>query len=400
MKIHKISWFDEFECMGGECPQTCCKGWLIPLDEEDAARFKRERGRLSLELFMATRAYTSNRMNLGSGECRFHTPEGLCKLQIQKGHDFIPWACRSFPRFYRNYGNFEERYLDLSCIAAAKMFVKNVDNLCLAEDEDEPATRLCTTNDDREFMDALLKIRREMCGMGAVTEESKISSLVASQETKRTDFMASISDFMNAVYTYSCRLQDTYARGGTYEDLPAFAEYVKQCTAGEQDKYLPEDERISFPLPVEILKDFVETALYNFGQRRTGPELYTLLSDALKITDKYRRDPAGFTDMVSEFLEKNEQTETVLRSYMSYYLYQYFLGAYETYSFRKITALGVIHTNMLFLMMMTAASGTSLIVRPDGKLLEDDFAYIIAIYNRKAFFNETIEDSMYGIFER
>ena len=134
----------------------------------------------------------------------------------------------------------------------------------------EPATRLCTTNDDREFMDALLKIRREMCGMGAVTEESKISSLVASQETKRTDFMASISDFMNAVYTYSCRLQDTYARGGTYEDLPAFAEYVKQCAAGEQDKYLPVDDRVSFPLPVEILKEFVERDLCYHDRIRRG----------------------------------------------------------------------------------------------------------------------------------
>lgn len=381
MRIRKISWFDEFKCMGGECPQTCCKGWLIPLDEEDEARFKRERGRLSLELFMATRAYTRNRMNLGSGECRFHTSEGLCKLQLQKGHDFIPWACRSFPRFYRNYGEFEERYLDLSCIAAAELFVKNAGSLRLVEDEDEPATRLCTTNDDREYMDALLKIRREMCRSACETTDTSADSLTA-------------------MYTYACMLQDTYANGGTYEDLPGFSDYMKECANGGSEMCQPANDRISFPLPLTILKEFVQTAIDNFGQRKTGPKLYALLTDALKMIENYMKEPLSFADRVGEFLKNNEKLSMILHAYMSYYLYQYFLGAYETYSFRKITALGIIHTNMVLLLMMTAASGSLSVLSPAGEPGENDFAYIIAIYNRKAFFNETIEDSMYEILSR
>ncbi len=353
MKIHKISWFDDFKCMGGECPQTCCRGWLIPLDEEDLERFKDERGLLGISLFAATRAYTRTRMNLGSGECTFHTKDGLCSLQLKKGHDFIPWACRSFPRFYRNYGDFEERYLDLSCFAAAELFVKNIGRLTLAMDEEEePATRPCTTNDDRNYLNTLLKIRR--------------------------DFVECLH--FAAIYSYSCKLQDAYASGGDHKDLPPFPEY--------QASY---DEDLDlFPMKVEMLDGFADAAIYNFGIKKSGPELLALLSDAHSLTGRYLSDPSGFSAAIRNLLDANEKLLPLLNSYMSYYLYQYFLGTYETYSFRKVTALGIIHTNMILLLALTYAK--------DGRILtDDDFAYIISIYNRKAFFNETIEDEMYKI---
>ena len=351
--------------MGGKCPGTCCRGWLIPIDEEDLERFKKEKGRLGFELFLATGAYRRTKMNLGSGECRFHTGEGLCSLQLKKGHDFIPWACRSFPRFYRNYGDFEERYLDLSCIAAAKMFVENADSLKLIEeDDDEPATRPCTTNDDRVFLDGLIRLRRE------IIEET-------GKETVQ------VSRLTDSLYKFACDLQDTYAHGGTMEDLPPLKDRLKAEADGA----------CTFPLPPDTLNEFIETAIRHFGQKKTGPALYGLLSDALAITGKYRHDQSGFTDKVEGFCSKNTKLLPILGGYMSYYLYQYFLGIYETYSFRKVTTLGIIHMNMILLLAITYAH--------DGRdLTEDDLAYIISIYNRKAFFNETIEDSMYDLFER
>lgn len=375
MKIKKISWFDEFNCMGGDCPQTCCRGWLIPLDEDDLARFKKERGRLGLRLLAATCFYSRDRMNLGSGECRFHTEEGLCQLQLSKGHDFIPWACRSFPRFYRNYGEFEERYLDLSCIEAAKMFVRNAGNLKLIEDEDEPATRLCTSNDDREFLEALINIRKEIV--------DAISGVCDAD-----DPVGALSEMMGGLFAYAGKLQDTYARGGTCKDLGPFAGYVgkDEAETGNSDAPAP-----GFPLSPDTFSDFCATALKHFGLKKTGPELYSLLSESLAAARNYKGDRTSFNEEVRNLCINNKEVLRILSSYMSYFLYQYLLGTYETYSFRKVAGLTIIHTNMIMLLTLTVSS--------KGKeITGDELAYIIAIYNRKVFFNETIEDDMYRIF--
>ena len=140
-----------------------------------------------------------------------------------------------------------------------------------------------------------------------------------------------------------------------------------------------------------MLREFVDTAIYNFGVKKSGPKLLELLNGALSLTGRYLSDPAGFTAAARSLLDTNEKLLPLLNSYMSYYLYQYFLSAYETYSFRRITALGIIHTNMILLLAMTYSEKKQ-------RLTDDDLALIISLYNRKAFFNETIEDKMYLIF--
>ncbi|MBR6160116.1 MAG: hypothetical protein IKQ40_07410, partial [Lachnospiraceae bacterium] len=80
-----------------------------------------------------------------------------------------------------------------------------------------------------------------------------------------------------------------------------------------------------------------------------------------------------------------------LGRYLAYYLFQYFLRAYETYSFRRQVALGLCHMNMI-LLLAVAKEDT------DG-ITEETLADTIAVYNRRAFFNDDIQDQMYRIFE-
>ena len=53
---------------------------------------------------------------------------------------------------------------------------------------------------------------------------------------------------------------------------------------------------------------------------------------------------------------------------------------------------------MLLLLLLTISGS-----RPEGtgktSVSEDDIAYIIAVYTRKAYYNETIQDDLYRIFE-
>ena len=44
MKYLKPYFYDKFICTAGDCPDTCCAGWQIMIDEESLERYGREAG--------------------------------------------------------------------------------------------------------------------------------------------------------------------------------------------------------------------------------------------------------------------------------------------------------------------------------------------------------------------
>ena len=69
----------------------------------------------------------------------------------------------------------------------------------------------------------------------------------------------------------------------------------------------------------------------------------------------------------------------------------HFLRTYETYGIRKQIALGIVHVNMIYLLINACCEGES--------VTDEQIARIIAAYNGRAFFNDHILDEMYKIFE-
>ena len=363
MKQYRISWFDEFECLGGDCPQTCCRGWVIPLEKEDCARLRKPGGKLGIRLFFATYGWTRAKFNPDSATCPFHDKDGLCRIQKEKGHDMIPWVCQSYPRFYRNYGEFEECSLDLSCIAAVRMMLGHLGDIHTVEVDHEPCTQLCTTNDDKEFLHYLLNIRQEM---------------------KEAVFSDDLGRVMKQMYSFAAKLQDSIGKTGDDRGCGfSFKEYIGSDEALN-------DEMSMFPLPAGMLKEFLGSSLCHPRLRIKGPRIYSMLSSARSYL-RTIGDERSWNAAAGSFLEENRNLYPVLRMYLSYNLHQYFLRTYETYSFRKQVALAVIHTNMILLLFITLAD------KSDGEKI--DPAAIIAAYNRRAYFNDDIQDEMYRIFE-
>lgn len=362
MKQYRISWFDEFECLGGSCPQTCCKGWVIPLEKEDCVRLRKTGGKLGIRLFFATYGWTRAKLNPDSATCPFHDKDGLCTIQKEKGHETIPWACQSYPRFYRNYGEFEECSLDLSCIAAVRMMLSHLGDLQTVEVDHEPFTQLCTTNDDTEFLHYLLKIRQEM------TEAL---------------FSEELGQVMKQMFSFAVDLQDSLGKSGIDRGCDLSFKYYME------DNIALNEEMSMFPLPAGMLRQFLGSSLCHPRLSIKGPLIYGMFTSAKAYLKNL--DEKSWTCAVEAFLKENPGLYPVLATYISYNLHQYFLRTYETYTFRKQVALAVIHTNMVLLLFITLASESD-----SGKT---DPASIIAAYNRRAYFNDSIQDEMYRIFE-
>lgn len=121
MKIGQPGYFEKFRCLAGSCPDSCCQEWEIQV-EESAAEFYRG---LSGELGDRLRKALVDRdgetvLELEKDRCPMWRKDGLCAIQAEMGQDALCKTCREFPRITHDYGDFQERQLELSCPEAAR----------------------------------------------------------------------------------------------------------------------------------------------------------------------------------------------------------------------------------------------------------------------------------------
>lgn len=122
MKISKPTYYDSFLCSASACPDSCCKDWIVQVDDESAQRYRRLSGNLGASLRQAmAQADGDTILTLTpSGKCPMWLPDGLCRIQAELGADALCRTCRNFPRLRHDYGDFLELGLELSCPEAAK----------------------------------------------------------------------------------------------------------------------------------------------------------------------------------------------------------------------------------------------------------------------------------------
>ena len=147
-----------------------------------------------------------------------------------------------------------------------------------------------------------------------------------------------------------------------------------------------------FALSQKKLKAILSSSLNHRRLKTVNARLYRMFRTAGSVLESYDIETAACTweDSVDEYLKKHDRVLQILGSYLSYYLFQYFLRTYETYSFRRQIALGLCHLSMVLLLIMTGDGASS----PTDEYI----AKTISVYNRRAFFNDGILDEMYRIF--
>lgn len=135
-----LSCFASFRCIAGACPDTCCAGWEVDLDEDTLRRYHQLPGALGNEIRSAICQeddYTFFRLK--NGQCLFLNKEKLCRLILALGEDSLSVTCREHPRFWEEYGNTRETCLSISCPEAARLLLEEPLELCVQEtDESAP----------------------------------------------------------------------------------------------------------------------------------------------------------------------------------------------------------------------------------------------------------------------
>ena len=119
-----LSCFSGFHCIADACPDTCCAGWEVDLDDSVLPLYRSLPGPLGQELRDALRqedGYTFFAMK--DDRCPFLNDRGLCRLILTLGDSALSVTCREHPRFWEEYGNRRETCLSISCPEAARLLL-------------------------------------------------------------------------------------------------------------------------------------------------------------------------------------------------------------------------------------------------------------------------------------
>ena len=148
MNYYKQDDFDNFKCIAGDCPKSCCTGWQIVIDDESAERYQAEKGVVG-ELLAEGIDFEEQVFLQNNGRCSMLDKAGLCKLQIVVGEEILCDTCKAFPRHTEEYEDVREFSLSLACPEAARMAVERIEPMTIVAYED-------SEEDDFEDFDYLM----------------------------------------------------------------------------------------------------------------------------------------------------------------------------------------------------------------------------------------------------
>ena len=134
MKLFKPRYYDDFRCIAGSCPDSCCQEWAVVVDEDKAAFYRGLPGELGDRLrSVLVEEDGETVMAIEDRRCPMWRADGLCRIQAELGESALCKTCREFPRLTHDYGDFTELQLELSCPVAAKLILTGDDTPVVQE---------------------------------------------------------------------------------------------------------------------------------------------------------------------------------------------------------------------------------------------------------------------------
>lgn len=124
MKLVTPSFYKDFECIAGDCPDSCCQGWEVDADKDSLAYYKTIGGEIRerIDSVLDKDEFNNTIFRLTKNKrCPFLNDENLCDMHIAIGGEHTPYTCRTFPRFINDFGGTREMGISFSCPVASDM---------------------------------------------------------------------------------------------------------------------------------------------------------------------------------------------------------------------------------------------------------------------------------------
>ena len=168
MRVTVPDYYENFRCLAGKCPHTCCEKWEVVIDEDSAAFYETVPGLLGEKLRSALKEDKDGDLcfSLNGGRCPFLNGENLCEIHKTLGEEATSITCREHPRFTEDYGPFREVTLSASCPAANTLLLGSKAPLTFHTFETEE-----TEEEGDEWLTYLLPLRTRL--LDILTDRSR-----------------------------------------------------------------------------------------------------------------------------------------------------------------------------------------------------------------------------------
>lgn len=349
MKYTVPDYYQDFECIAGECPATCCAGWQIVIDERSLKRYKNYKGSFGSRLANSI-DWEEGTFLQYNGRCAFLDENNLCDIYTEAGPHMFCRTCRNYPRHIEEFENEREISLSLSCPVAAEMILGRKEKVRFISAEKE-----CQEEEDEEF-DFFLYSALQDCRSVMIDILQDRDEPISFRMAKVLALAHDVQNRIDARRIFEVEtLLERYQRAGANEKLKVkFASYNENAERKVTGKSCEEQAAVN--------KHAAENRTAGAIQRSRG--LLGLL-DELEVLDpswtaqlkRYREvlygdGEAGYDKAVKRAESsslKNGITafETELEQLMVYFIFTYFCGAvYDGDAFAK-AKMAVVCTLML-----------------------------------------------------
>ena len=133
MKLYAPKYYKSFKCIADRCEHSCCIGWEIGVDGETLERYGRLGGGYGDSVKSSICYDGDPHFKLCEGDkCPHLNEQGLCKIILNLGQEYLCDICREHPRFY-NYTDVAEVGLGMSCPEAARIILSSPDYISMEE---------------------------------------------------------------------------------------------------------------------------------------------------------------------------------------------------------------------------------------------------------------------------
>lgn len=312
MRYLKPHYYDKFVCTAADCPDTCCAGWQIMIDEDSLNRYGKEPGefgkRLRNSIDWEEECFYQN-----NSRCAFLNDKNLCDLYKELGPDALCDTCRMYPRHTEEYEGLRELSLSLSCPEAARIMLSCKDPVRFLEEETEEEDdfeefdfmMFSQLEDTRDVLFSIIQDRKIPLTLRmAVSEQLAQSYQICMEEGREFDIDELLRDCLRHQKENTLQEFVTKCFSEKGVDAASFHQWEKQK---EELQVLRRLERLR-PTWDKVLGD-ADRWLYQGNE------------------ENYRQICEEFHRMYGALSDHKEEWENLGEQLLMFFVYTYFCGA-------------------------------------------------------------------------
>ena len=303
-------YYNQFRCIAGECPDTCCAGWQIVIDDVTRRKYQNYKGPFGNRLHNSI-DWKESAFRQYDRRCAFLNEDNLCDIYQEAGKDMLCKTCRNYPRHMEEFEGSREISLSLSCVEAARLILG-----C-----EEPVRFLTTERDGEEeyedfdfFLYTKLEDARDVIIKILQNRQYVIEVRMGAVLALAHDLQRRIS--RQELFLVD-GLLDRYQKEGA---LARLEKKLETCRITGEERFLRMKELFGFFGELEVLK-------------ADWPEYVVACQERL-----FKNGKEAYAKMRRQFLEqKMPQWDILLEQLMVYFVFTYFCGAvYDERAYEKM----------------------------------------------------------------